>query len=263
MAKRDTAFKKAVTDFLESQNLRVSEIPRTGSKTPDLLVEEGSPDSMLIEIKQKTHDQGELDAYFRKVDESGLASRKPMPTGYRNVLDGIVEAAVGQLTEHDPSRNLLHALWFHCEGYDADLHEQQIHATIYGTQNLWSKERPKLITCYYFRDSSFYKHAASLDTVIVSKNAEIPIYMALNSYSPRFDAIRQSKLARAFGAAAFFPQQYEDGQKTMVCESKNERRSETPTLDYLRAKYGLAHLDTINSGVLHEAVARVSHLLPS
>ena len=263
MAKSDTLLKKAVKDFLESQDLRVSEIPRAVSQTPDLLVDEGSPDAVLIEIKQKTHDQGELDAYFQQMDESGLALRKKL-TGYWNVLDGIVKDAVGQLTEHDPSRTLLHALWFHCEGYDADLHEQQIHATIYGTQQLISPgERPSDITCYYFRDSSFYRYASSLDAVIVSKSGEIPIHIALNNHSPHFHAIRQSKLAQAFGAAVFFPQQYEDGQKVMVCDHAHDRRSEAPTLDYLRAKYGITRLDTINGGMLHEAVDRVSPSLPS
>ena len=64
LAERDTAFKKEVKGILESEGLRVSEIPPAVSQTPDLLVEEGSPDATLIEIKQKTHDQDELDAYF-------------------------------------------------------------------------------------------------------------------------------------------------------------------------------------------------------
>ena len=257
MAEPDTAFKKVVTEFLESQNLRVSEIPVASKQTPDLLVEEGSPDATLIEIKQKTHDQGELDAYLQRMDELGLASREPKPTGYRNRLDSLVEDAVGQLTEHDPSRTLLHVLWFHCEGWDANLHEDQLHATIYGTQWLRSRERQKLITCYYFRNSSFYRYASNLDAVIVSKLAEIPKYMALNNHSPRFLATKQSKLAQAFGPAAIFPQQYENEPDVMVCDHEFDRGSEAQTLDYLRAKYGLAHLETIDRGVLHEAVARV------
>ncbi len=254
MSPPDTAFKKAAKDFLESQNLCVSEIPCNVSQTPDLLVEGGSPDATLIELKQKTHDPGELDAYFQQMDQAGLALRKKQ-TGYKNVLDGIVKNAVSQFTEHDPSRAMLHAVWFHCEGYDADLHEEQLHATIYGTQWLFSKERPKPITCYYFWNSSLYRYASSLDAVIVSKRAEIPLYMILNNYSPRFEAIKHSKLAQAFGSAAIFPQQYEKDQDIMVCDHAYDRRSEARTLDYLRAKYSLAHLETIDRGVSYEAVA--------
>jgi hypothetical protein len=38
-----------------------------------LLVEEGSPDATLIEIKQKTDNQGGIDAYYKQMNESGLA----------------------------------------------------------------------------------------------------------------------------------------------------------------------------------------------
>ena len=186
---------------------------------------------------------------------------KPVPpkrVEHRTENSRSIEDAVDQLTKYDPSRALLHAIWFHCEGYDADLHEDQLHATIYGTQCLYSRERRKPITCYYFRNSSFYRHASNLDAVIVSKRAEIPIHMALNNYSPRFHAIQQSKLAQAFGPAAIYPQQYEKDQDIMVCDHEYDRRSETQTLDYLRAKYGLAHLETITGRKIYEAVGRVS-----
>ncbi len=253
MAERDTIFKRALQEFLESRKLRVTDIPRAATKTPDLLVEDGAPDATLIEIKQKTHDQTELDAYFRQMDDGGLASRS-RPTGHRNRLDGIVGDGVRQLIAKDPSRSLLHVLWIHCEGYDAHLHETQLRATIYGTQKLFSTNHPNIITCYYFWNSSFYRSARDLDAVIVSRADQAQ--MALNDHSPFFETIKQSRLASEFGSAVFFPQQYQLADDLMICDHAQDRDSEDPTLAYLRQKYGFEHLQTINMG-MYEAAAPV------
>jgi hypothetical protein len=247
----DEQFKKALAEFLESRNLRVSDIPRAATKTPDLLVEDGGPNGALIEIKQKTQNQKELDAYFLEMDSAGLASRS-RPTGPRNRLDGIIGSGVRQLTTKDPTRLLFHVLWMHCEGYDALLHELQLRATIYGTQKLISTAHPNVITCFYFWNSSFYRHRLDLDAIIVSRGDQAQ--MALNDHSPRFGAIKQSKLASAFGTGVFFPQQYQLTDDIMLCDHANARDAESLTLEYLRGKYGIPHLQTINMG-MHEAVA--------
>jgi len=251
MPQRDTSLKSALRAFLESRDLRVSEIPRAATKTPDLLVEEGAPDAALIEIKQKTHDPKQLDSYFQQMDKGGLASRT-RATGYRNRLDGIVGEGVRQLTAKDPSRSHLHVVWIHCEGYDSNLHEMQLRATIYGTQKLVSTNHPNVITCYYFWNSSFYRHAQDLDGVILSKGDQGQVL--LNDHSPWFKVIRQSKLAKTFGTAVFSPQPYGLTDDVMICDHLQSRGSEAPTLGYLRAKYSLSHLQTIDMG-LYEAVA--------
>jgi hypothetical protein len=251
MPQRDTPLKNALRDFLQSRDLRVSEIPRAATKTPDLFVEEGAPDAVLIEIKQKTHDPKELDSYFQQMDQGGLATRS-RATGYRNRLDGIVGEGVRQFTAKDPSRSHLHVMWIHCEGYDSYLHELQLRATIYGTQKLVSTNHPNVITCYYFWNSSFYRHAPDLDGVILSRGDQAQLL--LNDHSPRFKAIQQSKFATTFGTAEFSPQQYLLADDVMVCDHVQSRESEVPTLAYLRAKYGLSHLQTIDMG-LYEGVA--------
>lgn len=159
-----------------------------------------------------------------------------------------------QLTSKDPNRSYFHILWFHCEGYDADLHELQLRATVYGTQKLFSTAHSNVITCYYFWNSSFFRHRFQLEAVIVSRGDQAQ--MMLNDHSPRFDAIKQSKLASALGSAVFFPQQYKLSDDVMRCEHSNRRDSEAFTLDHLRAKYGLPHLQTINMQ-RHEAAASV------
>jgi hypothetical protein len=243
MSDRDEQFKKGVREFFESLALRVADIPRADEKTPDLLIEEGTGDATLIELKQKSHDQKELDTYLQQTDSAGIASRS-RSTGHRNRLDGIVASGVQQLTAKDPSRSYFHILWFHCEGYDADLHELQLRATVYGTQKLISTAHSNVITCYYFWNSSFFRHRLQLDAIMLSRGDEAQ--MLLNDHSPRFDAIKQSKLFLALGSAVFFPQQYQLSDNTMVCTHTNPRDSESFTLDYLRTKYGLPHLQTIN-----------------
>ncbi len=118
MADPDQALKDALNSFLSALGLRVSEIPRGTGKTPDLMIEEGTDDAVVVEIKQKSHNQAELDAYFRAMDSAGIASRS-RPTGARNRLDGIISSGVGQLKEGGWGRRPFRVLWIHCEGYDA------------------------------------------------------------------------------------------------------------------------------------------------
>jgi hypothetical protein len=254
MSDRDENFKRVVTGFLESLALRVVDIPRATVKTPDLLIEDGTPDATLIELKQKTHDQSELDAYLDRTYSSGIASRS-RSTGHRNRLDGIVASGVQQLVAKDPSCSYFHALWFHCEGYDAGLHELQLRATAYGIQTLISTEHANMINCYYFWNSSFFRHRTQLDAVILSRGEHAQ--MLLNEHSPRFEAIKQSKLAAALGAAVFYPQQYGLSDDVMICDHTGLRDSEDASLEYLRAKYGLFHLQAIYMQQ-HEAVASVA-----
>jgi hypothetical protein len=254
MSDRDEQFKKTVRGFLESLALLVANIPRADEKTPDMLIEDGTADATLIELKQKTHDQNALGTYLQQTDSAGIASRS-RSTGHRNRLDGIVASGVQQLTAKDPGRSYFHILWFHCEGYDAGLHELQLRATVYGTQKLISMAHSNVITCYYFWNSSFFRHRFQLDAVILSRGEHAQ--MLLNDHSPRFDAIKQSKLATVLGAAVFYPQQYQLSDDVMVCEHTGLRDSEDFTLDHLRTHYGISHLQTIHMQ-RHEAVASVS-----
>jgi hypothetical protein len=251
MAHRDDSFKQVVAEFLTSMNLRVSDIPRSAEKTPDLVVGDGEPDASLIEIKQKTHDQSEIDGYIEKMEAAGFAVRTK-PTGYRNRIDAIVGAGVEQLITKDPTHSYFHVLWFHNEGFDAYLNEVQLRATIYGTQKLISTSHPNVLTCYYFWNSSFFRYRSDLDAVITSRSEEAQ--MMLNDHSPRFNVVQRSKLASAFGDGVFFPQQFQIGDDTLICDHAESRDSEQFTLDYLCGKHGLEHLQTINMQ-MHEAAA--------
>src|SRR5690348_10219580 len=101
MSDSDDRLKMAVKVFLESIGLCVVDIPRENRKTPDLLVEEGTADATLIELKQKTHDPVELETYLKTTDSVGIASRS-RPTGRRNRLDGVLASGVEQLVAKDP-----------------------------------------------------------------------------------------------------------------------------------------------------------------
>ena len=249
----DRELKNTVSEFLRSNQLRVAEIPRSASKTPDLIIEEGAPDSTLLELKQKTHDEEELSAYLKQMDDVGFAQRS-RPTGHRNRLDGIIRFGVQQLVAKDPQRVHLRVLWIHCEGHDSHLHDMQLRATIYGTQKLFSNEHRNIITCFYFCDSSFYRYRQELDAVVISRGDGAQL--ALNDHSPRFSAIKSSKFASVFGAGVYFPQQYQITDDTMFCDYAGPRTSERTIIEYLMSKYGFTHLQIINMG-MHEATASV------
>ena len=158
------------------------------------------------------------------------------------------------MNEADPQRLLLRMVWVHCSGFDADLGEMRLKATLYGTQKLFVTGRPNIVTCHYFWDSTFFRHRASLDEVIISHKDEAQLN--LNDHSCRFGDAILCPMAVAFGSAVYHPQQYVQDDDFMLNDSKRPRICERDTLNYLRQKYGLPEMQTINMG-MHSAMMRV------
>jgi hypothetical protein len=256
MSEPDSKIKDGVVAFLREQGLAVTEIPRRGDKTPDLHVERGTPEATLIEIKEKTDDPVEMDNYFGQIEDGRIASRS-RPTGKRNRIDGLVTAAVSQFQSEDPQRKTFRVIWFHCEGHDAHLNELQIPATLYGTQKLVSTERSNILTAYYFWNSAFFRHAAAVHGAVLSKGGQA--CLMLNDHSPRFEAFRMSKLVLAFQAAVFWPQKHEGGADVLICNHGERRDTEEISLNHLRNKYMLKHLQTMNMGMLEAATLVPEH----
>lgn len=252
MTDPDAEIKAMVTQFLTSCGLEVEEIPREHYKTPDLLINSGQPDATLIELKTKGDDPVSMSELNEELDQDGVVTRS-QATNYWNTLDGIISSGVKQMRTKDPTRTMNRLLWVHCSGFDAHLHDIRLKATIYGTQKLFSDAIPNIITCFYFWDSSFFKHRADLDGVIISRGDQAQLN--LNDKSNRFGHLINSGLARAFATGVFHPQQFPDDQDMMIHDGNLPRNGEKDALEYLRKKYRLDHLQTIDMG-MHSGIIR-------
>jgi hypothetical protein len=252
MSNLDEQLKKEIAAFLRSKGLSLVEVPRGPTKTADFKVEPESSDATLIEVKQKSHDQKELEEFLEAAERNGYAKRRK-PTGYRNTLAAVITSGVFQLIESDVTKSHFRVLWIDCGGHDGHHDRIQFRATLYGTQTLFSRDHSGMITCYYFHESSFYTHRNDLDGAIISHKDEAEFL--LNNHSPRFERIKASKLTAVLGGA-FFPQQHQLNDGGMLCDHLEPRNANEQTLKYLRSKYQLSHLDTLDLE-MHEGVAPV------
>jgi hypothetical protein len=157
MSEPDRPLKNTIVAFLTDAHLSVEEITISRTKTPDLRINKGLPDETLLEIKSKENDP-QFMARLNSDLESGKLVHYNKSTNYWNRFDGIITDGIEQLKQLDPARECLRTLWIHCSGLDADLFETRLRATLYGTRNLFCKERPNVVTCFYFENSSFFKH---------------------------------------------------------------------------------------------------------
>jgi hypothetical protein len=246
MSEPDKQLKKQLAQFLSAKGLKVEEIPTARTKTPDFFVKDEKALSMLIEVKQKKDDAKEVEDYKREIEIHGRAERSRY-LGYRNAIDSLVENGTRQLKQYDKEHKHIHLLWIHCEGHFSRADKEQIESTIYGTQKLISEEVEFLITCYYFKHSSFFRFKNDLDAIIVSIGNEAFFYG--NDFSPLPNALVTAKFSSIF-EKCFYPKQNESNT-TMILDCKQPLKTEEEKINFLLSKYKLQHLQIFDMG-LHE-----------
>lgn len=249
MPEPDAEIKNTISGFLTSRGRSVKEIPRAADQTPDLLVDENTPDTALVEIKLKTDDPVEMTDLSQQLQTGEIVGRSK-PTDGWNRLDALVSDAIKQMKAVDPGRTMHRVVWFHCVGLDSALSEIRLRATIYGSQKLISMEISGVVTAYYFWNSSFFRHRADLDGVVISRGDEAQIH--LNEYSPRFASFAASPLTQAFGPGVWHPKKSTD-REVMICDYPGARSAPDPILAFLREKYRIKHLQTIDMN-MHSAM---------
>jgi len=256
MSEPDRSFKDTIIAFLTDAGLSVEKIAVSPTKTPDLRINGHLPDETLLEIKSK-EDDPEFMAWLDSELESGKPVKYSKPTDYWNRFDGVISAGIEQLKQIDPSRDRLRALWIDCSRFHSDLLETRLHATLYGTRTLFCKGRSNIVTCFYFENSSFFKHRLELDGVVISRKGDAGLN--LNDHSPYFNRIKESGFCKAFQSAIYYPQQFSQSDDYMFDDSSEQRGDEQKTLDYLRNKYGISDMQTIDLN-MHAGVMRVATL---
>jgi hypothetical protein len=111
------------------------------------------------------------------------------------------------------------------------------------------------VTCFYFENSSFFKHRLELDGVVISREGNASLN--LNDHSLHFTRIQGSGFYRAFQDAIYYPAQYSQDEDFMFNDSSEQRGDEHKTLDYLRRKYGISDMHTFDLN-MYAGVIRVS-----
>ena len=155
----------------QSWGAAVEPLPTSTKEECDWLVSlEGC--RLIVEEKTKFEDALAIETRLATLRGGGVHGQT-VPLKSSNRLSGIVKKAVGQLSstaaevEHD-----LRVLWFTGTGFDGEAKHHQLMSTLYGSTRVFELNGDgHHRTCYFFRNSDFYRFRDVLDGAYVRSPA--------------------------------------------------------------------------------------------
>ncbi|HZW13214.1 MAG TPA: hypothetical protein VFF81_08495, partial [Noviherbaspirillum sp.] len=196
---------------------------------------------LIIEEKFKLDDPAAVAARIAALG-AGQVHGSSQPLTPNNRISGIVRKAVGQLSSsaaeipHD-----LRILWFTGFGFDGEAKHHQLMATLYGSTRIFQLKDQFMRTCYFFRNSDFYRYRDHLDGAVAAhlNGNTATVKLCLNPYSRRWKTLRDSPLARNFKLGLIDPIAEEKAGEAYIVDSDIDRRDEEAVITFLERKYGL------------------------
>ncbi len=159
-----------------------------------------------------------------------------------NRICAILRHAQKQLEETPGDSSAYRIIWFHSNGFDADLKYRQIFATFYGHVHLIAVEPRSAgsITCFYFDYSAAFE-SPSIDALILSDDQSIQL--CLNEFSSRFDSFRTSFLWKRFDerGAVFDPRARRESGEIIAFMSNLPRKNDLDVCKALQNETGILY----------------------
>jgi hypothetical protein len=241
-------FKPIVKQILSKLGLKAKDIETSNTiPTPDFEVT-GSTDKYTVELKIKDDDPEEIEAENQALSRGELVG-KSIPVGPRNRLSAIIREGVMQMLEYGPTGKTYRVIWLHSAGQDPEEHNMRFHATLFGTETLFSLRLSHGLTCYYFHESAFHSWRDYLDGAMLTciKDAQLHTQLCINTLSPIVSKFRQSELVQSMSKGLCDPDKLHGIDKgVLIADCPYDRKDSNKIIAYLQNKYRLDHLQTIS-----------------
>lgn len=230
---------------LEHEGFQVTRIPSSSKKTADYRVSDDRH-SYVIEVKRKEDDPECLARFQKEFLEKGEASRSESG-GHTNVMAGIIRDAAKQLESTPTEPGEFKLIWFAAWGERPELQMDQFRSTLYGEVTILiatPHEGIRQIPCFYYTFNEFYK-LPHIDGAIAFSEARGGLY--LNSFCPKADALKQTKLFRMFekAGAVCDPSALEASGNALIFDKDTDRRNKAAVYEILRQKYRFGPLEML------------------
>lgn len=241
--------------LLEHWGVSVRDIPTSYKKESDFLAMFDNC-KVLIEEKTKLDDPVQM-SKRTEVLSKGEIHMSSAPIIRNNRLSGIISGAAKQL--HSSSEQEEHdfrLIWFTGTGVEAEAKFEQFIATIYGSTKILEMNASFYRTCYFFRDSDFYRHSSILDGAVVAhvSGLNITAKLCINPLSPNAVTLRNSPVADIFGTAIEDPTMLENEGIAFILDGNVNRQNEEECLAILQAKYKTKPLMKFDLGYISTSV---------
>ena len=240
----------------QSWGADVQPLPTSTNEECDWLVSLETS-SLIAEEKTKLEDALAIDARLKTLRGGGVHG-ETVSLKSNNRLSGIVKKAVSQLSstgahvEHD-----LRVLWFTGTGFDAEAKHYQLISTLYGSARLFELNGDgHHRTCYFFRNSDFYRFRDVLDGAYVTylTGNTLNVKLCLNPHSTRCQKLRDSPFAARLQKGLIDPAVEEKEGDAYIVDGNVERSDEGAVMQYLQAKYGLEQAVKIDMGMTYASI---------
>jgi hypothetical protein len=158
-----------------------------------------------------------------------------------NALSAVIREAHKQMVSTPSSNTAFRILWLVAAHDDSDFVLSCVEKRLFGSENvvaIKSFHTPPIVKpCYYYNQNDFMRYP-DLDAAILS-NLQTG-YMCVNSFSPRRQALRSSRLYSVLnkGNAVRDPEIAESEGKAFMIAENIKRSSNGGQWKYLKEKYG-------------------------
>jgi hypothetical protein len=245
----------AVQTF-ELWGAQVKPLPTSTKEECDWLV---SLESCILIAEEKTKFEDAIAVESRlKTLKAGGVHGQTVPLKPNNRLSGIVRKAVSQLSStatgiaHD-----LRVLWFTGTGFDGEAKHYQLMSTLYGSTRVFELNGDgHHRTCYFFRNSDFYRFRDVLDGAYVTylTGNTLTVKLCLNPHSDHWRILRDSPFARCLKNGLIDPIAEEQERSAYIVDGDVDRADSRSVMDYLHRKYGLVQAMNIDMGMTSAAI---------
>ena len=204
----------------------------------------------LIEEKKKT-EHPNADASRTATLAAGRIHSSQILITHKNRLSGIIRKAADQLAS--TATTITHdfrLIWLTATGSNSLGKQQQFMATVYGTTRIVELGNSKYRTCYFFRNSDFFRFRENLDGAVAARTdgKELSATLCLNPLSPRYLGFKASPFMKAFASAVCDPVEDERAGLAFIVDGAIDRNNENSVLEFLQRKYSTKPLMNMDTG---------------
>jgi hypothetical protein len=135
-------------------------------------------------------------------------------------------------------------MWFTGMGHYAEARHFQLISTLYGSTRIFELDKAQMRSCYFFRNSDFFRYRDYLDGAVASYlvGDVLTMKLCLNPHSERWEQLRDSPFAHHFKVGLVDPVAEEVAGDAYIVDGDIDRSNEHTVLHYLEQKYGLTRL---------------------
>lgn len=226
-------------ELLERLGYEVKKIPTSDAekkKEADFLVTYQGV-TALVEAKLK-EDSAETRIRKEKILSAGHIFCAEGSAGFDNNISGIANAAKKQLRSSADKKHDFKIVLFCAVESNVGQKFESFRDTIYGATSIFDVAANAIKRCYFYRNSSFYRHQLFDAAIIGSLRGEyFQASICLNPYSTKYEELKKSEFIKPFKDGIEDPIELEKKGEAFIPDADIDRK--------------LNPIEEINSGYNH------------